>query len=283
MSLRRLLPSLAGSLLSYASVVEPRWFQLTDLELVLPRWPAALDGCTLVQLSDFHARRYGHVEQHVAALAAQLPTPDLLCLTGDFAESDRALDACRAALEPWPSRLGTFAVLGNNDYIPHHKLTRLRALFGELGIRLLEDEALVLGPADGRFALGGLRYYFVRRSSARFGYPVEAAFAGVPPHLPRVLLSHSPEAMPEAARAGVDLMLSGHTHGGQVCLPGGRPLIHNLSRPEALGYLRGLHQRGVTRLYVNRGLGVSTVPMRFWSRPEVLRLTLRCGSDTERS
>lgn len=283
MVLRRYLPALAGSLLSYATVIEPRWFQITDLELALPRWPAARDGFTIIQLTDFHCRGPGRVERFTAELAAKLPTPDLLCLTGDFAETDGALDACRAALEPWSSRCGTFAVLGNNDYIPHRKQTHLRSMLHDLGARLLEDEAVVLGTGHERFALGGLRFYFVRRSFRGFVYPVDETFAGVPADVPRVLLSHTPESLPEAVRAGVDLVLSGHTHGGQVCLPGGKPIIQNMSRPEALAWFRGLHQRGETRLYVNRGLGVSTVPLRFWSRPEVLRLTLRCGTGTTHS
>jgi len=283
MALSRLLPTVAGSLLSYASLIEPRWFELTELELRLPRWPAALDGYTILQLSDFHTRRVSHVERHIAELADTLPAPDLLCLTGDLAESERALAACRTAIEPWAGRQATYAVLGNNDYAPVAKQNTLRAMLAEFGVTLLEDQAVVLGPADGRFALGGLRYYFVRRSYRRFSYPVAKTFADVPAELPRILLSHSPESMPEAALAGVDLVLSGHTHGGQVCWPGGDPFIVNVSRPEAMRYSRGLHRRADTWLYVNRGLGSSTAPVRLFSRPEILRLTLRCGTGTARS
>ena len=278
-----LLPTVVGGWLTYATVIEPRWFDLAEIELRLPRWPAALDGLTILQLSDFHARRPGPVEAWCASLAERLPTPDLLCLTGDFAEYQAALEACRAAIQPLGATLGKFAVFGNNDYQPRAKHLALRSLLDELEVRPLDDEAVILERAGAPFAVGGLQFYFVRRIEQRFVYPVAKAFEQVPAGLPRLLLSHTPEALPEAALANVDLVLAGHTHGGQVCWPGGIPIHQNMSRPSTNYCDRGLHRRGGTWSYTSRGLGASTVPLRFWSRPEAVWLTLRSGSDTAQS
>ncbi len=259
----------------YAALVEPRRPQLTHRELRVPRWPAALDGYTILHLSDLHTRGSGPLERFVQSLPDRLPLPDLVAVTGDFAEGQANLAACLAALRPLRARQGCYAVLGNNDFVPRSYRTALTDGLAAQGIRVLEDQCVRLGEGDAAFALGGLLYYFVWKTARQFTYPVAEVFRDAPDGLPRVLLAHSPDPLPEAAAAGVSLLLAGHTHGGQMCLPGGHPPYCNLYRPELRPHLSGVTRRDETVLFVSRGLGLSAPLFRLFCRPEAALLTLR--------
>ncbi len=268
-----------GALFGYAAGVEPRRFEVTWRELPLPRWPDSLDGFTILHLTDFHSRGPGPLEAFVAGLPALVGEPDLIALTGDFAETDAGLSACLASLAPLRARYGMFAALGNNDLRPRRRLATVMRGLAALDVRVLGGESVRIETDRGAFLLGGLLYYWVRRIAHRFVYPVGQVFAAAGDE-PRVLLCHTPDAVPEAAAAGVELMLAGHTHGGQVCLPGGRPLRNHLYRFEPGTYDRGLYRIDGMALYVNRGLGVSGWRLRTWCRPEAALLTLRAGDRT---
>ncbi len=261
----------------YGALVEAWRFQLTRVELRLERWPAALDGLTILHLSDLHCRRGQRVEQHLAGLYARLPEPDLVVFTGDFCEGDRPIARCAAALAPLRGRLGTFAVLGNNDCHAAAHTAALAQALDSAGIELLRDEARRLTDRDASFALGGLDWVTLRRHDKSYRLPVEPTFADCG-DLPRILLAHSPDAMPEAVEAGVDLLLCGHTHGGQICLPGGRALHNNLYRFGPPAYTRGLYREGRTTLLVSAGLGMTWPCVRLWCPPEALQITLRSAN-----
>lgn len=264
-------------MLSRPSWLDPYRFDLTRLELRPRGWPAALDGFTILHLSDLHTRQTGPVEAFVKQLGRQVGQPDLLVVTGDFAESVAAVGPCLEALGEVTARYGRFAVLGNNDLAPRALREALATQLPAAGLRVLRDESVRIDTGHGAFWLGGILYYFVRRTIQTFVFPVARAFEGALPGEPRILLAHSPDAIVEAAEEGVCLMLSGHTHGGQICLPGGIPVHSNLYRFR-FRYLRGLHRRGATLLYVNRGLGLSPPQIRVWCRPEAAYLTLRSES-----
>ncbi|MBI5834468.1 MAG: metallophosphoesterase [Armatimonadetes bacterium] len=275
------LGALAGiaavGLLAYGALVEAWRFDLNRVEVRPVGWPAALDGLTILHLSDLHCRRGQRVERHLAGLTGQVGQPDLVAYTGDFCEGARAITSCAAALAPLRGRLGSFAVLGNNDCHAAAHTAALCAALGAAGVEVLCDEARVFTRDGASFALGGLAWVALRRRDTAYRLPVEETFAGLA-DMPRILLAHSPDAMPEAVEAGVDLLLAGHTHGGQICLPGGRALHNNLYRFGPPTYTRGLYREGRTTLLVSAGLGMTRPCVRLWCRPEALLITLRSGS-----
>ncbi len=269
----------AGLLGGYASLVEPRLPRVRRLRFPLAGLPPALAGLRVVQLSDLHLGPYNSAAYLARAIrSANALAPDLVLLTGDYVHGSPAYIAPVArllgGLRP---RIAVLAVLGNHDHWEDPEACRreLRAR----GVRLLDNGRLFLSagrtlsvaaPAGGGLCLAGVGDYWEDRVD------LEAALGGVPPSLPRLLLAHNPDfAESEAARSRrhrVDLMLSGHTHGGQVRLPGVRSLIV----PSSYGsrYAHGLCRGPAFPVYVNAGLGVTIFPVRFLRPPELTLIEL---------
>ncbi len=274
MELPVLLAAGAAGLGAYSAWLEPRWVELTRHELVLPDWPAALDGLTILHLSDLHTQRDGAVERYLRRLPERLPTPDLVLLTGDLVEHEDALGVCLEVLAAVPARYGRFAVYGNNDLYPESLARALSDGLVRNGIGVLTGACRRVLCGDQPLWVGGFAYYHVGEDEP-FVYPVAETFAAATPGEPRILLSHAPDAIVEAADHAVALVLAGHTHGGQVCLPGGVAVHRRLDRTALRGYVKGFHQHGRTGLYVSRGLGLSPPRFRLFCRPEVAWLRLR--------
>jgi predicted MPP superfamily phosphohydrolase len=238
---------------------------LRELPLELPRLPAAFDGFTVLHLSDLHLDGMPGLEQLILD-RVRGRTFDLCVLTGDFRTELHGpirptLDRLRPLVDGIDARHGTLAVLGNHDDC--HMLAPLEAM----GIRVLVNESVRLRRGEAELQLAGtddVHYYFTDQAV----HALEAARDAC-----TIALVHSPELYEEAAALGVDLYLCGHTHAGQVCLPGGRPVITHLSRGRRFyrGVWRHRGMLGVT----NAGAGTSGVPVRFHTRGEILALTLR--------
>jgi hypothetical protein len=202
----------------------------------------------------------------VAELVAGL-RPDLCLLGGDYRFQARgpvagAYRGMARVLEAVEARLGVYGVLGNHDF--QEEASGLEAL----GVRVLVNQAVPVMRGGDRLWLVGLddpHYYGCD--------DLAGALAGVPAGACKLLLVHSPEMYAEAAAAGVDVYLCGHTHGGQIRLPGlGAPVL-NARCPRR--YAAGVWRRGGMVGYTSRGLGCSLVPVRFRCRPEAVWLTLR--------
>lgn len=240
--------------------------QLVEQRHRLPRWPTALDGLRLLHISDLHIDLQPGMVEVIRERLRGLHC-DLICLTGDYWESSignhnsalRLLTELRAALPEAP--LGRFASSGNHDSVD------LLAWMHAHGFPMLINEAvtvehrgqpLVIAAVDDawRFAL----------------HDLEAADRARPAGPPAILLSHSPQIAPEAAARGYSLMLSGHTHGGQFCLPGGHPLLAMPGIPTRL--FSGAWQVGGMRGYTSRGSGCSHLPVRAFCPPEITLHTL---------
>ena len=248
--------------------------ELVELPIRIARLPRALDGFTIVQVSDIHvgaflgARELAHAEELVAGLR-----PDLIAMTGDLVHLRRADVAPAAA---WIARLvararhGVTAITGNHEYYVGRDLVldAVRAA----GAEVLLNQGRVVAPNDGGgIALVGTDDYAGMRSGAGVGPLVQAPLLALPPDAPRVLLCHQPQFLETAASYGFDLQLSGHTHGGQIA-PFGGPVVKAM-----FGYVAGLYSLGDTRLYVNRGLGTSGPPSRVMVRPEITKIVLVAG------
>lgn len=253
--------------------------------------PTALHGTTVVQLSDFHfdGRSLSLRVLREAIARCNAADPDLVVLTGDFiTHSDRDIEGLVPHLKQLTSRHGVYAIFGNHDdRRPPTRHTVGQALT-HIGIPPLWNEiAYPFGPA---FPLVGLADYYSR------AFQPARVLQQLDDRVPRLVLSHNPDSLAALQTLRADLVLAGHTHGGQVAIPGWGPVpgilqawgakVPDWARPW-IPYLKqdcdrvfrhwewaaGLHQIGTNQLYVNRGLG-SYFPGRLFCPPEVTIIRL---------
>ncbi len=226
--------------------------------LASPRLPAAFDGFRILHLSDLHADMSAPALARTAALAAEAEA-ELCVLTGDFrgptaGPFDAALAELERLLPALPAPL--YAVLGNHDSID------MVAPLEAMGVRCLVNESVPLVRDGARIHLAGVDdAHFYRMDN------LDRALADVPEDAFTILLSHTPELWRQAAHSGIDLMLSGHTHGGQICLPRGVPIFLSARLPRRLG--RGAWRHHGLVGYTSVGCGASVVPVRFNCPPEI--------------
>jgi len=247
---------------------------VTEVPVRLSRLPPALSGFTLAQISDLHVGpTIG--ERHVRRIVEMTNDlrPDAIVITGDLV--DGSVPELRAATEHL-ARLraprGVFFVTGNHDYY-----AGVRPWLAELaryGIRVLRNERIALGdrgPGGAAFELAGVDDWSVARGSAGRWPALEQALEGRDPDRSLVLLAHQPRGVAEAVRAGVELQLSGHTHGGQI-------IPWNLVVSAFYPYYKGLysHREGNRRgnVYVSCGTGYWGPPMRLGAPAEVTKVIL---------
>lgn len=256
-----------------AASVEPYQQEVIRQPIRLTHLPTAFHGFRIVQLSDIHHSSFldeGDIDtavQRVNALA-----PDLIALTGDYVSHTREYIAgCARALGRLQAKHGVMAVLGNHDHWTDGEMMA-QALTAE-GIRVLCNEHVRIRQDDAQICLAGIDDLMVNRDD------LSAALAGTTRRETRILLAHNPAIIREAARAGVDLVLSGHTHGGQInwqlLIGRNDSRISRWLRRPSRRFMRGHAVIGTTQLYVNRGLGTVVVPLRYGCPPEITLLELQ--------
>lgn len=271
---------LAGGVLGLATLagadslfIEPHDLQARRVTISLKRLPEAFDGFRIAQISDIHFGPYmGRAGVQRAVRLAQSFQPDLLVLTGDFVShpwnqpNGRAgalfIEPCADVLAGWKDAR-MVAVLGNHDHSngPGIVASGLK----ERGIPVLRNASLPLERGSDQMWIAGIDDAWSRAAD------LDKALSGIPSGKATILLAHEPDFADHAARYAVDLQLSGHSHGGQVRLPG----IGALVLPEmAHKYPMGLNRVGDLQVYTNVGLGVINPPVRFLCPPEVTFLTL---------
>jgi predicted MPP superfamily phosphohydrolase len=241
-----------------------------DVEIALARLPRALDGFTIVQLTDLHVgmtidRAF---VQRVVDRANRL-SPDLIALTGDLI--DGTVEDLRddvAPLGQLRARHGVFAVTGNHEY--YSGADPWIAELTRLGARYLRNERVTIGDGDASFELAGVDDHSAAGRPGH-GEDLPRALAGRDPSRALVLLAHQPRQVRRAALHGVDLQLSGHTHGGQIWP------WHYIVRVQQGGLLAGRYEVGGTQLYVSRGCGYWGPPVRVLAPLEITRVILRAG------
>lgn len=261
------------------------WAERDTLDLKLEHWdlfypalPSALDGKTVVQLSDLHLKSL-QIKPYTITNAVARLQPDLLVLTGDILSERTDLDKVESYLKPLSSPNGSFVVLGNNDY-SHFSQTLLKRfiqLLTNLGWKVLQNKAEYL-PALHLWVIGvddpATAHDDVSKAYAALSQAAGALYLGSPPF--RLVLAHSTDCLDDVAAMGADLLLTGHTHGGQIRLPGLNPLITNTYLGDE-GIYEGYHVIQGVPLYINRGLGESVLPIRFNVPPEIAAFTLHRG------
>ena len=284
MSRRRLLKGGllgAAGLALYSGEVARHWIEISRIDIHLRSLPAAFDGFRIAQLSDIHMDEYTEpfFLRHAIAEINRLQ-PDLVLLTGDFVSNGPrwkkfavgAAWQCANILRELTCRQ-LYAILGNHDVIVSARGVS-RALMAN-GITMLTNANIPIERGGGRIWLAGV-------DDPVEGHPdpekaIPPSIRNVP-NEPVVLMCHAPDyadyLLAHPAGQAVDLMVSGHTHGGQFCLP----LVGPLVLP-SLGqkYVQGWFRVGGMQLYVNRGLGTVGLPFRLNCPPEITLMTLRRG------
>lgn len=241
--------------------------------VMLARLPSALSGFTLVQLTDIHVGpTIGRAFIETIVARTNALNPDLIAITGDLV--DGTVEDLRDSVAPLGqlrARHGVYFVTGNHEYFSG--ATPWIAELTRLGIRCLRNERVSIGEGVDSFELAGVD----DRSGARFGEPghgedLDKALAALDPEREVVLLAHQPKSVFAAARLGVGLQISGHTHGGQIW-----PFSYlvRLQQP----FVAGLHRHEGAQVYVSRGTGYWGPPMRLGAPAEITQLVLTRGDE----
>ena len=268
----------------YATWVEPFRIRVTRRDIQLPGWPATAPPLHLLHLSDLHLERTGVQQDRLQAVIDDL-APDLICFSGDLLNLSyngdrRSIEDARQVLGRWSARYGVYAVTGSPLVdVPD---TARAILTGLPNLCWLRDEVATLDLGSHSLNLVGLA---CTHNPARDAATLDLILTGKLPAAPTVLVYHTPDLAPEAAAAGIDLQLSGHTHGGQICLPFYGALITSSiygKQFEAGEYhLPRRDNQATTTLYVSRGIGMEggiAPRARFFCPPEVVLWTLRGGA-----
>jgi uncharacterized protein len=257
---------LAGnfSKMARSALNEANSLSVERITINLKRLPKNLDGFRLVHLSDIHHSPFTDLE-HInrAVEVANSLKPDMFILTGDYVSHDSEFIAPVAeALGNLEAEFGISACLGNHDHWTDGELVK-KSLSGA-GIDVLINEGRRFTARDASIWLCGVDDYMVGRTD------LKAALRGSFPDEMKLLLAHNPIIVRSAARIGVDLMLSGHTHGGQVKIRDDDKRI--LPRRKLKN---GLHRRRETQIYITRGIGTVVLPVRYQCPPEISHIELR--------
>jgi len=245
--------------LPFNQCFEVEW---TEREFRFERLPSALDGLTILHVTDLHF--IGTIDlpfyRAIFERAATIDS-DLIVFTGDLLDGLEFADWLPETIGKLDAPLGKYFILGNHDW--HLEPDPIREAMSQLGWNDVSSRLQVLDIAGARLAIGGSELPWMGR---------QPDFAGAPEDSFRLFLSHSPDNIQWARRHGVDLMLSGHNHGGQVVLP----IIGPVYSPSIYGcrYAGGVYFEAPTLLSVSRGIS-GRHPLRVGARPEIGRLTLR--------
>jgi uncharacterized protein len=275
---RRRALSAAGNLLmaapfaamGYGAFIERTDFHLREIEVPVPGLAADLDGLRILQLSDIHLSAFlSEAELARVIDACREVHPHLTVVTGDLISTHGdPLDACIRQLARLRSDAGTFGCMGNHERAAHAEKYAADA-GARAGIRFLRDQNQALRFGQGVVNLAGVDYQPVGKKS-RYLMGAERM---VDPAAFNVLLSHNPDVFPQAARQGYNLMLAGHTHGGQVTVE----IFEQTLNPARFftPYVYGFYRSGDAAAYVTRGIGTIGVPARLGAPPEISLIRLR--------
>lgn len=248
-------------------VVETKQLSVSRINIRLDDLPESFSGFTIVHLSDLHAATFGRKQESIAGILRNQKI-DAIVFTGDLIDPKiKNFEAAKEFLRLLVGTAPTYVVLGNRDAI---RVAEVRRLIRDVGAIELFNTATPLVRANNKVWLVGVGDPYIEWDN------LEGSISKINTSKEiEILLVHSPDVplVRRASRSSIDLILTGHTHGGQIRLPLLGALIIP-GQPTPPVYVAGLYVIGKTQMYVNRGLGTSTLPVRFLSKPEVAFITL---------
>ncbi len=253
-------------LLLYA-FIEPYWLELKETNIIDKDLPASFENTKIVFISDIHHGPYFSRER-VRSLVQQINglNPDIILLGGDYVFMDsKYIQPCFEELKNLKATIGKFGVLGNHDHWRSAELTRILAR--DAGIRLLDNKAEWVYKNGDRIKIGGVGDMFEDIQD------ITPTTFDVSKQDFVILLSHNPDFAEEIKTYNIDLVLSGHTHGGQVTLFGlWAPLVPIENKQK---YRTGVVDTGYTKVIVSNGVGTTALPVRFFARPQINIINLK--------
>ena len=246
------------------ALAEANSLSVEKIQIRLKRLPKKLENFRLIHLSDIHHSPFTSLE-HIsrAVKIANSFKPDMFVLTGDYVSHESEyIKPVAEVLGKLSSEFGTFACLGNHDHWTDPEL--VAESFKAENISVLINEGIRFEGRGASFWLAGVDDYMVGKTD------LPAALRGAFPDEMKILLAHNPVIVRQAARYDVDLVFSGHTHGGQVKLREDEKQVFSKRRLK-----NGLHRRKDTQIYITRGIGTVVVPIRYQCPPEISLIELK--------
>lgn len=246
---------------------ESRFIKVEKIAIKIKNLSPSFEKTKIAHISDLHSRNFGKKEKELIRSLKEL-NPEFIFITGDLVDWEtRNLASCRnfwkELSKNFPEKI--FGVFGNHDH-KNPKFKDIRNFLKESGIKILENEAVKIRKNGDMVYLIGLDDPHEDRDN------IDKAMAGINELLPKILLAHSPEVFRRVRERNLDLILVGHTHGGQVNIPFITDVFLPLKHEKK--YKRGIFKENSTYLYVNRGIGTTLLPIRFNSPPEIALITL---------
>ncbi|MCF7907218.1 metallophosphoesterase [Patescibacteria group bacterium] len=255
-------------LIIYSFLIEPFWLTLKRRDIFLKKSPTKLEGLKIIHLSDLHSSNFGYREKRVLEIISQ-EKADFIFVTGDINEAFlKEIDSCSVFWQKLRDLAPVYVVFGNHLF--EDKKMRpdfFQKTLEKVGWQVLRNENVKLCKDKQCFWLLGVDDPHTHHHN------LERALSGTDNSTIKILLSHSPEIIEDLSPGDVDLILGGHTHGGQVNIPG-IPVLWAPTKYK-FKYIRGLSLVKGAQMYINQGIGTRKLPVRFNSRPEVTLLTFQ--------
>lgn len=248
-------------------IIEPNWIHVHKVKIKDAELAKVLGKTKVIQITDFHMNEGINYRLSRMVQKVNAQKPDLILITGDIIDDLTQVEPAIELLKRLKAKKGIYAVPGNTDHIVMDSKSLKNALGSTTGVDFLVNESRQVKLENGN------TLWLVGVDDPKYRHAkIDEAFRGVPRDQPVLMLAHNPKIFPDAVRFGVNLVLVGDTHGGQV----GVPLLIKLSDyANRTPFMNGLFADGKTKMYVNRGIGMKTLPIRFLCRPEIAVLKVK--------
>ncbi|WP_203246693.1 metallophosphoesterase [Sporosarcina beigongshangi] len=249
---------------------------VTQNTIISDKIPVDFNGYKIVQLSDLHDAMFGDSHAEVVDKVKMI-APDVIFITGDFIDSNRYnLEQSLLLVKRLQGVAPMYYVTGNHE-IATNDIERIKDALEDLGVRVLSDEAeIITSNQRGGIAIGGIEdpllSYLDDEEAVKTS--MNQAFEHVPNQMFKILLSHRPEQFEAYVEQGMDVIFSGHAHGGQFRIPGFGGLV-SPGQGWFPTYTAGVHNKDGSQMVVSRGLGNSIIPIRIFNQPEIIVVTLQ--------
>lgn len=262
--------------LGYSYFIEPNTISVESLELDLDCAQNAGKEDRFVQISDLHFTDETRTEKITEILnSVNLQKPSAVFITGDLISEKNGIDAALELVGKLSGKYPTYVVFGNWDYWSlDFDVNDFSVQLENSGAKLLINKNTGLEVNNNLYHIAGVKDPYTSGENLQ---DVAKALSGINPRADecKILLAHSPNVIKYAKNRGIDLILAGHTHGGQIFIPFITDYFIPSRREAGRGYISGLYSINSDKMYVNRGIGVSVIPLRFMAPPELTVIKIR--------